>query len=508
MEQGQQPPPDPKDLIDPKVIIGWTLLALRFLNRRKWIPISLALVMAGLAIGALKVIPKTYESSVTLHAKKSEYLSPDRDGRLTDDADVLLHRREVLADMVERTNLVKEWKARRSPLFRLKDSLYGMLIGVTSDKDLGAIMEAKLNDQLTVATEGDTVTITVSWTDPEIAARLASAAQQAFLEERRVQEVGLLAESMEILRKHSATLEKEITDEISKARALVLEKNKAVKAENAQKMADANKKLASQPRAAAAPPSLVDAPTAPVVSDADLSRIAALETQIKTKEAALANLINASGSAIVELQAKLAQARAIYKEAHPVVADLKQQVQAAQAEPPMAGQLRSEIANLESERAALGGTGTVSSGASRARAVRGPALGAGALAALKEVEEFEITDPDIDYARSKISWAMRKYSDIQFKLDEGHLNLETAQAAFRHRYRVVTPAEVPNKATKPEPAKVILGAVFGGLAFGVLLVLFLEFRHGLIYESWQVESSLGLPIVADIEISVTPQRLR
>ena len=116
------------------------------------------------------------------------------------------------------------------------------------------------------------------------------------------------------------------------------------------------------------------------------------------------------------------------------------------------------------------------------------------------VEEYQLADPDIEYARSQIGFAMRKYQDTQLQIDSARIKLDTAQAAFQHRYRVVTPAEAPNKPTKPQPVKVILGALVSGLMLGLFIALALEIRRDLIYEPWQVETSLGLPVVAHIDL--------
>lgn len=497
----QNAPPEPKDLVDPKVVLGWCLLFLGFIKKRKWIPVVSTGAALVLAIVALQVLPRTYESEMTMQAKKSEYLSPDQAGRLIDDAEVVLHRRVTLINMVQRTNLVSEWRKRREPIFRLKDRIYAEVFGPTSDKDLQSMLGSMLHDALTVTTEGDTVTVTVAWRDPEIAFELVSAAQQAFLEERHVQEVALLSESMGILENHAAKLEREIKDEIEKAQAVVQEKNDALKAKTEKSAAETAEKLkVAGPAAGPRPMPLVPEPQ---VNERDVERLAALETLIANKRQELNGVTAASRATLGDLQAKLAQARAIYKDAHPVIADLRQRIQVASADPPMAARLRSELNALEDEQASLQYKTNsnpflaAKTGGGRAGVTR---LGASVLEGLKKVEEYQLADPDIEYARSQIGFAMRKYQDTQLMIDQARIKLDTAQAAFQHRYRVVTPAEVPNKPTKPQPGKVIAGALISGLVLGLFIALALEMRRGLIYEPWQVETSLGLPVVANIEL--------
>ena len=80
MPTPQNAPPEPKDLVDPKVILGWCLLFMGFIKKRKWIPVATTIVALLLSIAALQVIPKTWESEMSMQAKKSEYLSPTRQG--------------------------------------------------------------------------------------------------------------------------------------------------------------------------------------------------------------------------------------------------------------------------------------------------------------------------------------------------------------------------------------------------------------------------------------------
>lgn len=502
MEREQNQPPDPKDLVDIRAVIGWTLLGLSFVKKRKWLLIGMTVLFGAISIAALRVLPKTYESELTIHAKKTQYLSPERTvGRLNEDADVILHRREAIADMIKQTNLLEEYKKRRPALYRLKDDLYAWAVGPMSDKDLFVVLEYQLSDNLLVTTEGDTITINVNWRDPEIAYELALAAQDAFLKERQVQEISMLAEALAILEKHSSKLESEIGDASASARSLVEKKNEQYNAEQTKKTEDAQKK---QGPATVAWSPAVDEPAQ--ANPSDVLELAELEKDIQTQQQSLNSLSNSSQQALSEIQTKLAQARAMYKEAHPVIADLKQQAEIAQQESPTISKLRNDLESLEARRDALAGK-TPGGSAKSMRRVRG-SLKANILHDLEEVEEFSIDDPEVDYARQKISLAMRKYERLQLDVDSARLDLETAQAAFRHRYRVVTPAEIPNKATKPKPAMVIGGALLGGLALGILIALALELRRGLIHEAWQVETALGLPVVAHIESFPEPKHLK
>jgi uncharacterized protein involved in exopolysaccharide biosynthesis len=71
-------------------------------------------------------------------------------------------------------------------------------------------------------------------------------------------------------------------------------------------------------------------------------------------------------------------------------------------------------------------------------------------------EGSEELDPAVG---AQFRTAVNKYATLRDKIGTARVDLDTAQAAFKHRYRIVIPAEVPDKPSKPK-IPVVLGVGF------------------------------------------------
>ncbi len=498
LSQPESPPPEPKDLIDLKIVIGWAKLLLWFIRKRKWVPIAMVIVMGGAAVGALQVLPKTYECQSRLLAKRNEYLSPDRRGQLTESASEVLHRKETLAHIVQQTDLVKEWKARREPLFRLKDQIVAAVFAPMSDTDLAEVLIAMVDNSMHVEADQETVTITVEWRDPELAFRLVTAAQQAFLEERHVQEIGLLAESTAILEGHASKLEQEIKASIENLRGVIQAKGEAAKPAPDAAGQDAGTAAAKpKPKPVFRP---FEAKPTVQPNEADKARIAELGALIEAKKASIEDLASRKQQKVDDLSNRLNQQRSIYTDAHPAIEDLKRQLAVADQDHPMLAALRGELQALESEKASLQNQSFGATGTSTRPSGAYVELGHQALDDLKSTPGIDLDDPEIRFAGTQVGFTISKYHNILKDIDGARVDQEKAQAAFKHRYRVVHPPEVPKKPIKPNPIKIVLGALLGGLFVGIFIAVALELRRDLIYEPWQVEGILHLPVVANVNL--------
>lgn len=462
--------------------------------------------MLVIAFGALQVLPKTYLVEAQLLAKRNQFLSPKDDQQwvgLTESASEILHRRENLVNMVRRTNLVREWSARRAPILKFKDKVMAALFGPPSPEDMEEALVGTLDKALMVTPEEDTVTISLEWRDPEMGYRLVSAAQEAFLEERHVQEVSLMAESTAILAGHASKVASQIDSEIEALRELVKRKTKEAKDQALVTSEEDRKKLEEampQQRVAAKP-----APQPQHVDPADLQRLSEISVVIEAKDQMLDRLTQEMDQRLTALQVQLSERKAVYTDAHPIITDLKQQIQSARIETPQVAKLRSELSDLRAERnqleARTGETPTRESRASRSgRLTR---MSQEVLQDLRNAG-FDRDDPEVSYARSKLDYAIRKFHDMQGQIDGATIDLDTAQAAFKYRYRVITPAVIPPDPIRPLPAKVLPAALIGGLALGLLIAIALELRRDLIHQPWQIEQTLALPVVASVELLAPP----
>jgi capsular polysaccharide biosynthesis protein len=78
--------------------------------------------------------------------------------------------------------------------------------------------------------------------------------------------------------------------------------------------------------------------------------------------------------------------------------------------------------------------------------------------------------------------------------------LETAQAAFKYRYSVVSPAHLPKSPTKPNVPLVVVAAFIAALLCGLLASILIDVLAGRLLERWQIETLLERPILGEITL--------
>ena len=84
------------------------------------------------------------------------------------------------------------------------------------------------------------------------------------------------------------------------------------------------------------------------------------------------------------------------------------------------------------------------------------------------------------------------------RINAAQLELDAARAAYKYRYAVIWPAQVPKRPVSPKPPKVLgLGALASFLlaAFAAILA---EVRAGRVLERWQIERTLNLRVLAEL----------
>lgn len=126
-------------------------------------------------------------------------------------------------------------------------------------------------------------------------------------------------------------------------------------------------------------------------------------------------------------------------------------------------------------------------------------------AALLASDPREERNPMAVYARGQLRDAMEKYATLRAQVQAAQIDLETAQAAFKYRYRVLSPAQVPRKPTKPSVPLLSVLALLSGLLSAVVVVTIVEVRAGRLVERWQLETLLGAPVLGKIELPLFPK---
>jgi len=379
--------------------------------------------------------------------------------------------------------LVRQAALRRPALLRTKDRIIGALFGQPDEKTKVAVLVGTLESKLSVLVDGNELTLGVEWTDGQTAAELVEAARQSFLKARHSAEVSAYEDKMAIMDEHATKLREEV----------------AVLADQLNSTRQVPTAAQGNPAApgAAARPFFRPAPTHSNPDALMTEEISGLREKLAVDKPKLAELENDWSRRVREEQARLADMQLRLTPSHPEVVTEQRKVAMLTQVPSEVAQLRAEVAALESD--IKGRTAVASQVLGAGRAGGAPAGGPGAEPLPAEIIQALQKDDAEPALRAQLYGAVVKYGDLRDAIRTGRIDLDTAQAAFNHRYQVVVPAEAPSSPIKPMPA-VIFG---GGLALTLLLAGLLpilgELRKGVIVDRWQVQH-LQLPVLAELEL--------
>ena len=507
MNQAEDPEEEEGGGLQLEVLKSYLSFGIRAVSMHRWLAGSVFAVVAGITLALLAVWPRTYYTETKLMAQASKALSPDenatRDLVNFKGAYETIMRHDNLVSVVRQTNLVKHWGETRPFALRMKDTLFN-LRGKPSDKDMEAVLVATVKDRLQVQAGDGVLTLSVYWPDPGMAARLLEVVRQNFLEARHVAEISTIADYIAILEGHAAKLRHEIDRNVETIEHL-----------REQKLAQYGRKADGAAATPAAPATAPDAPAepvrriaAPVVrSAADEEEIARLKVKLEAKQRAMAELEDNRGRRLAEEQARLRELSVKFTAEHPLVENAKQNVRALSEESQQFVALRNEVQALQNE---LGGKKSVLDaqtvavgGRRRAAAAAGGATGgSGGEPLPPEVLRFmqDSTGDTFDPAvAAQFRHAVEKYMSLRGTISTARIDLDTAQAAFQYRYKLMVPAEAPSKPIKPKVPLVALAGILGGLLFGAAAATIAALRTDRIVERWQVQQ-LQLPVLSELRL--------
>lgn len=459
------------DLFDYGLLRRYAGLVLRAPMRHKLVAgLSFLTVMAG-AVVAIYVLPPRYRVEASVLALRNPLMTALTNPGVNRDWDAptraareTVLRRDNLVSLCKQTDFVDRYLATRAPAVRARDWLYAAL-GKERTKerllrDLVDTLERRL--WVTVGSEG-TVTVAFEWSNADLAYRMVDAALQSFLEARHVSEISIVGETLSILEVHAARIQRESADAITR-------------------LEERERQLLGSPRQ-----------SRPVVRrrlvrDEDLVRLGSV---LAARQRALADVEEFRRRRLEEMQAQMSQYQTQYAPGHPAIASLRQNIEGLNAPSPQIQSLRAEIHDLESEITRRGGTV--------------PQAGIGGLPvpqddlAISDLRSrLADDDPRFEYERSQLQLLVRQYSSLRDRIDAARVELDTARAAFKYRYSVITPPQMPKHPVSINPPRVLLGALLGGLAFAVFAAAMVDLFSGRPVEAWQVEDKLGIVILSEL----------
>jgi CheY-like chemotaxis protein len=439
------------------------------LRRRKLLAAVVFSLVALGTVGSLLVLPKTYFVETRIWAQSNQPMPslantpPSRS-----DADVptraapeTILRRDNLVALIKQTDLLADWKISYFPLPWLKERLVSVIRGRTTEEDKVSALTRILENQLWVKTGESTVTIGIVWPDATRAYQLVVAAQQSFLEARHALEISHLAGTISIL-EWLATNARESIE------ATLVQIQRARDAKSG--------KLPATPKARPNHEQL----------NPELARIAMM---LNAKRREITDLEDFRQRRLEGLRTQLLEKTKLYELGHAAALNLQRSIDALSNDSALLASMKKDEQELLSEYRRLGGNlEDVAAGA----APRPP------LDTVKVRREASSPgdDPSLDYAKQRLSNALSKYDTLQERIDGTRIELDTERAAFKQRYAVILPAQMPKKAMTP--TALLATGFIAALLLAFVTPIAAELRAARIVQSWQVEHHLSLPVLAEV----------
>jgi hypothetical protein len=513
--------PNPLDdesepLVDVRQLINYVGFVGKSVRRHKLLAVGTSALIFGVIAGGGLLLPKTYHVQTKLFAQRNAVMAAlsnpgrtipwDADAPTRAAAETVL-RRDNLISLITQTDLINEWEKRRAPVLKLKDWVIAKVTGyeLTPDDKLD-IMVALLEDRMIVnaGPVGDgTVTIDLYWADAEMGYRLVQGAQQAFLEARQVAETAAIGESIAILERYSASLHDSINRTLG-------ELERASKRRPA--VASSRVTRAVRPPGDAVPTlaASLGVPQLSVTVDAD-PQLTQLKLTLTTKRHELTRIEEERQRQVTEIQGKLNQLKTVYTANHPSVLSAQQTLAAATQDQPRALALAAEIEELQAEYDKQLADATDQQ-IKEELARRSAAAASAALNTTPTVVErapeppsvapvVRATDSGAEFASLRLRSELNQLESVLERTDGARIELAVSQAAFKYRYSVIRPAQVPKEPESPNLKLIFAAGLVASLLLALAVVACKDLLSDRILETWQVERQLGLRVIGTLRMA-------
>ncbi len=471
------------DLFDYQLLKDYALFLLHGLRRNRLLALGVFGAVLALAILAAALLPRTYHVEAKFRATNDVLINslgnPNRisfdDGSPNQEARELILRRDNVVALIKQTNLIDRWAETRAPILKAKDAVFRVLRGEMSDEDKIDAMVGFLERRIQVDVDRRIITIGIDWPDPQLAYQLVEAAQQNFFESQHVSEVSAIAEAISILEIHASNARETLNAQVQQLDQLQENKRRGVKGPA---------------------PTAIAAPARSTQSIQKEQELAQLRSMIAAKQRAITDLEDHRQRQLSDLKRQLEEQKLTYSEAHPVIVNTEQRIAALQRPSPQVISLRNDEASLLEEYQRKGGKDAAATIEARGTpsaprlSMRGE---------FNEPEPALGEDPSLEEARREMARSHERYSELIDRIEKARYELDAARAAFKYRYMPLTPAQVPKKPSKPNVALIVLGGLLGALMLALLAGAARDFVSGRIVEPWQIERSLGLPVLAEVK---------
>jgi uncharacterized protein involved in exopolysaccharide biosynthesis len=510
---------DPERLVDLRPIADY----LGFLGgslRRHKILAAVTFFLAFALISAVAVLlPKTYHVQTKLLAQRNEVMSAlsnpgravpwDADAPTRAAAETVL-KRDNLISLIRQTDLINEWERTRVPILRLKDRLLSSVRRPsTADEKLDQMVGLLESRMVVVAGPvGDgTVTIDLDWPNAEMAYRLVQAAQEAFIEARQVAERAAIGESIGILERYSATLHENINNTLAELQRTQAQSRPA---RGAARTVVPPGRIAPTVTALLPPVPNAAGEVPALGANLDDPGLPRLKETLTLKRQEIANLEEQRQRQLAELQAQLTRLTTIYTPAHPMVLSVQQNIAALSRDSPQLAALKTQVDDLDSDYqkrvSAVAELQQVeqlkTEFASRAQNVGAQAARTQEATAPQATPAEHANAPGsgeaTDFASIRLRLELNQLESVLERTDGARIELAVSDAAFKYRYSVIRPPQVPRDPIRPNLRMIVIAGFFGSLLLGFAAAVGKDLLSDRIFERWQIERHLGLPILGSL----------
>ncbi|HXN31889.1 MAG TPA: hypothetical protein VN894_08510 [Polyangiaceae bacterium] len=483
------------DLEKLKELTGFVLRAGR---RRRKLAVMTFFTVAALGLTAAATMPKTYSSQVKIFVQGSSGMrtlsGSNQDMNRVDDPTKnvgnMIMRHDNLVALVRQANLADRFEEARAPALRVKDHIFTWMYGPPSDEDKLRALVGILEKTLDIVTNETTLVITVDWPSPQMAFDLVTLVQKNFLEARYDSDLAVITDSIAVLQEHAKT-------GLEKVDAALEEYQKAVTAA----LPPLPSAAAPAWRGYAAPaPRPGGAPGASTPAVDPSVSLALEEVRLKTRA-----LEHERQALLDSLKQQLVQAQLTLTPMHPTVIALQQKIEAMSLPSPELLRLKDEERSLLAQLAPVPApSASVAPPAPAPQLFGPPATGemppAPSASAAPQARPG-LEDGPTRLARSRLEAAIQTYENSMARIDAANVELDITRRAYKYRYTILTPAELPSKPKKPVAQIVGVGSVLGAILLAFLLAAIADVAGGLVLEPWQVRRRLKLEVLGEIDRS-------
>jgi uncharacterized protein involved in exopolysaccharide biosynthesis len=451
--------PDRGSMGPPAVeLTDWIELVVNAVRRRWLVFVSVVLVVLAASVAYYRFKGPVYRVEAKILAQRQpSILSVGRSGG--DDLPArsaweIIHRRDNLVSLVQQNGLLGSEFMERGPWVGARLLALIRPPGTEGKEEPIDLLVRELDKRLLVTVEEGTILLQFDWPDARQAYGVVQAALEGFLEARHVQEVTAIDDVIAKLEGRTAKMKADLDAAVEAARR---------RGPSAVRATVPRERQPSE----------------------DLVRLRSL---VEAKARAVRDVEEFRSRRLAELESQLAQSRTTLSDAHPTVSALRGDIDALSRD---SAQLRA----LKEEERALRAQYTAQLGRE--------GLGGGTTG---QSEPVIIETGGAREEDPRVRDLRLQYEQMASRLTAAHVDLDAARAAFKYRYNVIWPPEIPSEPRSPDPRKVFGIGLIVALLAGFLAAALPDVLSGRVVERWQVERDLDLTVLAEMDRGGRPGR--